>query len=143
MARSTGACRCSTPRSGSTTPSCERGIARAARLGERGLRAQGTRADNSNRRAVLSILAEPPFPSAKVVSEGTPLCAGLPRSSTRRGRTSPAKTTPALGAKAAANYTNFPKVNLFTIDQVFGGWAKAQKTHFADGGVFDQIYTKK
>lgn len=45
---------------------------------------------------------------------------------------------------AAAKYAKqFPKVNLFTIDQVFGGWAKAQKTHFADGGVFDQIYTKK
>jgi sulfate transport system substrate-binding protein len=29
------------------------------------------------------------------------------------------------------------------IDEVFGGWAKAQKTHFADGGVFDQVYTKK
>jgi sulfate transport system substrate-binding protein len=27
----------------------------------------------------------------------------------------------------------------FTVDQLFGGWAKAQKTHFADGGVFDQI----
>ena len=38
---------------------------------------------------------------------------------------------------------DFPKVNLFTIDAVFGGWSKAQKTHFADGGVFDQIYTKK
>jgi sulfate/thiosulfate transport system substrate-binding protein len=34
----------------------------------------------------------------------------------------------------------FPKVNLFTIDDVFGGWTKAQKTHFADGGSFDQIY---
>jgi sulfate transport system substrate-binding protein len=34
----------------------------------------------------------------------------------------------------------FPKLQLFTIDQVFGGWAKAQKTHFDDGGVFDQIY---
>jgi sulfate transport system substrate-binding protein len=34
----------------------------------------------------------------------------------------------------------FPKVTLFTIDEVFGGWTKAQKTHFADGGVFDQIY---
>ena len=34
----------------------------------------------------------------------------------------------------------FPKVALFTIDEVFGGWQKAQKTHFADGGVFDQIY---
>ena len=34
----------------------------------------------------------------------------------------------------------FPKVELFKIDDVFGGWTKAQKTHFADGGVFDQIY---
>jgi sulfate/thiosulfate transport system substrate-binding protein len=34
----------------------------------------------------------------------------------------------------------FPKVALFTIDEAFGGWARAQKTHFADGGVFDQIY---
>jgi sulfate transport system substrate-binding protein len=32
---------------------------------------------------------------------------------------------------------------LFTIDQLFGGWQKAQKTHFADGGVFDQIYQAK
>jgi len=32
------------------------------------------------------------------------------------------------------------KVKLYTIDQVFGGWQKAQKTHFADGGTFDQIY---
>jgi sulfate/thiosulfate-binding protein len=34
----------------------------------------------------------------------------------------------------------FPKVNLFNIDTVFGGWDKAQKAHFADGGSFDQIY---
>ena len=34
---------------------------------------------------------------------------------------------------------HFRKVDLFTIDDVFGGWQKAQKTHFADGGVFDQI----
>ncbi|MBI2311152.1 MAG: sulfate ABC transporter substrate-binding protein [Betaproteobacteria bacterium] len=45
--------------------------------------------------------------------------------------------------KAAAKYARtFPKVNLFTIDDVFGGWQKAQKTHFADGGMFDQIYGK-
>ena len=49
-----------------------------------------------------------------------------------------------IDATVAAKYTKqFPKLNLFTIDEVFGGWAKAQKTHFADGGVFDQIYTKK
>jgi sulfate transport system substrate-binding protein len=34
----------------------------------------------------------------------------------------------------------FPKVETFTIDEVFGGWADAQKTHFDEGGVFDQIY---
>jgi len=46
--------------------------------------------------------------------------------------------------KVAARHTKtFPKVTLFTIDELFGGWAKAQKTHFADGGVFDQVYTKK
>jgi sulfate/thiosulfate transport system substrate-binding protein len=43
--------------------------------------------------------------------------------------------------KVAAKYAkNFPKVDLFTIDELFGGWRKAQKKHFADGGVFDQIH---
>ncbi len=36
----------------------------------------------------------------------------------------------------------FPKLKLFTINDTFGGWAKAQATHFNDGGVFDQIYAK-
>lgn len=45
------------------------------------------------------------------------------------------------GPGAMAKYAaQFPKVTLFTIDEVFGGWAKAQKTHFADGALFDQIY---
>ena len=49
-----------------------------------------------------------------------------------------------IDAKVAARYdAQFPKLALFTIDEVFGGWAKAQRTHFADGGVFDQIYTRK
>ncbi len=44
--------------------------------------------------------------------------------------------------KVAARYaTKFPKIDLFTIDAVFGGWQKAQAAHFGDGGVFDQIYT--
>jgi ABC-type sulfate transport system substrate-binding protein len=43
--------------------------------------------------------------------------------------------------KFAKKYADqFPKVKLFTIDEVAGGWTKAQKAHFADGGVFDQIY---
>jgi sulfate transport system substrate-binding protein len=44
---------------------------------------------------------------------------------------------PAIAAKYASN---FSKVKLFTIDEEFGGWTKAQKRHFADGGVFDQLY---
>ena len=43
--------------------------------------------------------------------------------------------------KVAAKYANnFAKVKLFTVDDTFGGWQKTQKTHFADGGTFDQIY---
>lgn len=41
-----------------------------------------------------------------------------------------------------ADLSHFPKVKLFTIDEVFGGWQKAQKTHFEDGGVFDQIFKR-
>lgn len=44
-------------------------------------------------------------------------------------------------AEAAKKYeSQFAKIELFTVDEVFGGWAKAQKTHFEDGGAFDQIY---
>jgi sulfate/thiosulfate-binding protein len=46
--------------------------------------------------------------------------------------------------KAKAKYDKqFPKLALFTIDQAFGGWTKADKEHFADGASFDQIYTNK
>ena len=44
---------------------------------------------------------------------------------------------PAIAAKYAANFT---QVKLVTIEDEFGGWTKAQATHFADGGIFDQIY---
>ena len=41
-----------------------------------------------------------------------------------------------------AKYGNqYPKLELFTIDDVFGGWTKATKEHFVDGGSFDQIYS--
>ena len=46
--------------------------------------------------------------------------------------------------KVAARYAaQFPNIALFTIDDVYGGWARAQKIHFADRGVFDQIYSVK
>ena len=46
-------------------------------------------------------------------------------------------------ATAARYAGQFPKIQLFTVEQVFGGWASAQKTHFDDGGVFDQTYGVK
>ncbi len=49
-----------------------------------------------------------------------------------------------INEKVAAKYASqFPKLKLLTIDEVAGGWTKAQKTHFADGGIFDQIYLPK
>jgi sulfate/thiosulfate transport system substrate-binding protein len=47
---------------------------------------------------------------------------------------------PRSAAILAKHRGAFPSIKLFTIDQVFGGWKKAQATHFADGGTFDQIY---
>ena len=51
---------------------------------------------------------------------------------------------PAVSQKAQAKYAKqFKPLNLFTIDQAFGGWAKADREHFADGASFDQIYSRK
>jgi sulfate transport system substrate-binding protein len=47
---------------------------------------------------------------------------------------------PRLASVAAKYADRFPAVQLFTIDEVFGGWAQAQRRHFSDGGVFDEIY---
>lgn len=49
-------------------------------------------------------------------------------------------TSPEVAAKYSKQ---FPKIELFNINDVFGGWQKAQKTHFADGGVFDSIVAPK
>ena len=47
-------------------------------------------------------------------------------------------------AEVLAKYkAQFPTLKTFTIDEVFGGWSKAQQTHFVNGGVFDQIYNSK
>ena len=46
---------------------------------------------------------------------------------------------PRLESVAEKYAAQFPKMNLFTIDEVFGGWQKAQNTHFSDGGIFDQM----
>lgn len=48
-----------------------------------------------------------------------------------------------INAEAAAKYQGqFPKVTLFKIEEFFGGWQSAQKTHFVDGAIFDQLYQK-
>ena len=97
----------------------------------------------------ISILAEPPVAVVdKVVDKrGTRdvATAYLEYLYTPEGQDIAARnfyrpTDPTVLAKYAKS---FPTIKLFTIDESFGGWAKAQKTHFSDGGVFDQIYTKK
>jgi len=47
---------------------------------------------------------------------------------------------PTVDKEARLYAAQFPKVELFTVDDLFGGWSKAQTAHFADGGTFDQIY---
>ncbi|NJD26209.1 MAG: sulfate ABC transporter substrate-binding protein [Betaproteobacteria bacterium] len=97
----------------------------------------------------LSILAEPPVAVVDKVVEkrGTRLTAQayLDYLYSEEGQAIAAKHhyRPTNAKLAAAHAKQFPKLKLVTIDDTFGGWAKAQKTHFADGGTFDQIYLKK
>ena len=96
----------------------------------------------------ISILAEPPVAIVdKVVDKkGTRKVATayLEQLYTPEGQEIAAKNFyRPRDSKIAAKYANqFAKVKLVTIDQVFGGWQKAQKTHFNDGGIFDQIIVK-
>jgi sulfate/thiosulfate-binding protein len=97
----------------------------------------------------ISILAEPPVAWVDQVTE-------------KRGTTEVAKAyleylysdegqdiagrnfyRPRNGKIAAKYASAFPNIKFFTIDDTFGGWTKAQATHFADDGVFDQIYSAK
>jgi sulfate transport system substrate-binding protein len=94
----------------------------------------------------LSILAEPPVAVVdKVVDKkGTRAVARayLEFLYSPAGQTIAAKHyyRPRDPAALAAAPVKFPQLKLVTIDEVFGGWEKAQKAHFADGGTFDQIY---
>jgi sulfate transport system substrate-binding protein len=93
----------------------------------------------------LSILAEPPvtWVDRVVRKRGTEAVAKayLEYLYSPEGQEIAAKNfyRPRLEAVAQKYAGVFPKVPLFTIDEVFGGWQKAQKKHFNDGGVFDQI----
>jgi len=94
----------------------------------------------------LSILAEPPVAVVdKVVDKRNTRKAAeayLKFLYTDAGQEIIAKNyyRPTVEKEAKKYAAQFPKVTLFSIDEVFGGWAKAQKTHFSDGGTFDQIY---
>src|SRR5438477_2431650 len=94
----------------------------------------------------LSILAEPPLSVADTVAnkKGTRAVAEayLKYWYSREGQEIAARNSyrPRDPEIAKEYEKSFAKVELFTIDDVFGGWAKAQKEHFAEGGIFDQIY---
>ena len=93
-----------------------------------------------------SILAEPPVSIVDAVADkkGTRAVAEayLKYWYTKEGQEIAARNfyrprDPEIAKKYEAS---FPKVDLFTIDQMFGGWTKAQKEHFAAGGIYDQIF---
>ncbi|MBE3033790.1 MAG: sulfate ABC transporter substrate-binding protein, partial [Actinobacteria bacterium] len=94
----------------------------------------------------ISILAEPPVAVVDKVADkkGTRKAAEayLKFLYTPQGQEIGAKNfyRPTDPAVAKKHESEFPKVKLVTIDDTFGGWQKAQKTHFADGGQFDQLY---
>ena len=92
----------------------------------------------------VSILAEPPVAvvDRNVDKHGTRAVAEayLKFLYSPEGQTIAAKNHYRPRDTSVAGGLAFPKIKLFTIDQLFGGWQKAQATHFADGGIFDQIY---
>ena len=94
----------------------------------------------------LSILAEPPISVVDTVADkkGTRAAAEayLKYWYTKEGQEIAARNSyRPRDAEIAKEYEkSFARVELFTIDEVFGGWTKAQKEHFSEGGVFDQIY---
>jgi len=97
----------------------------------------------------ISILAEPPVAvvDRNVSSHGTQAIAKayLEYLYTPEGQEIAARNyyRPRLDTVAQNYSAQFPAVTLFTVDELFGGWKQAQKTHFADGGIFDQISENK
>ena len=96
----------------------------------------------------ISILAEPPVAvvDRNAAKHGTTVVANayLKYLYSPQGQTIAARNfyRPRLASVRARYASQFPKVNLFTLQSLFGNWSKAQKTHFADGGTFDQIYQR-
>jgi sulfate transport system substrate-binding protein len=95
----------------------------------------------------ISILAEPPVSIVDKVAakHGTTEVAKayLEFLYSEEGQEIGAKNyyRPQSSQALAKHASQFPKLTLFTIDELFGGWQKTQKKHFEDGGIFDKIYT--
>jgi sulfate/thiosulfate-binding protein len=93
----------------------------------------------------ISILAEPPVAVVEKVARRhgtTEIAEGyLKYLYSEEGQEIAAKNyfRPRSDAVLQKHSKTFPPIKLFTIDELFGGWTKAQKTHFDEGGVFDQI----
>ena len=94
----------------------------------------------------ISILAEPPVAlvdkvvdrkGTRIVSEGYLNFLYSPRAQDLVGKNYYRPRDPQAAAKYAGR---FPAIPMVTINDTFGGWHRAQATHFADGGVFDQIH---
>lgn len=96
----------------------------------------------------VSVLAEPPVTVVDTVAKRH----GTEKAATEYLTYLYSKEAQELAAKhfyrpsdtevLAKHASEFKPLSLFTVDQVFGGWAKAQSAHFADGGVFDQIFAQ-
>jgi sulfate transport system substrate-binding protein len=97
----------------------------------------------------VSILAEPPVAvvTKNAAKHGTTAVAQayLEFLYTEQGQDIAARHyyRPQLASVAARYAKQFPALTLFTMDSVFGGWQRAHASHFADGGVFDQIYEEQ
>ena len=134
---------------GSTTTFVERGIGDVLLAWESEALLAVNRLDKGELEIVVpnrSILAEPPVAvvdevvdrrGTRAVAEAYLKFLYAPEGQELAARNYYRPRDPAVAARYPST---FPKITLVTVDQVFGGWRKAQTTHFADGGVFDQIY---
>lgn len=97
----------------------------------------------------VSILAEPPVAVVERNAErnGTREIAQayLEHLYSREGQELVARHhfRPRDAAVLARHAAKYPRVNMFTVDEVFGNWTTAQRTHFDEGGTFDQIFTRR
>jgi sulfate transport system substrate-binding protein len=140
--------RCSTPgRAARPPPSPSADRRRAALLGERGA-PDHRRSSGPNFDVVypsISILAEPPVALVdknvdRHKTRTWPRATSTSSTARWRRTSSPSTTSARATRRRRPSTPDFKQIPLVTIDDTFGGWKKAQATHFADGGVFDQIY---